>query len=123
MPVTSALVLAMSVLVTASAPLAQEQAAEAAIRAIVEAQVKAWNAGDGVAYASAVSPDVSFTNLFGMVIDIDNEVRNVKAMPAGIVVPADGIVRTQLMEVFVRRDGRWLIEAYHNVDLEPGARP
>lgn len=52
-------------------------------------------------------------------VDIDNEVRGVKAMPAGIVVPADGIVRTQLMEVFVRRDGRWWIEAYHNVDTKP----
>jgi len=46
-------------------------------------------------------------------------VHGVKSMPAGIVVPPDGIVRTQLMEVFVRRDGRWLIEAYHNVDVKP----
>ena len=53
------------------------------------------------------------------IVDIDNEVRGVKAMPAGIVVPPDGIVRTQLMEVFVRRDGRWWIEAYHNVDTKP----
>ena len=59
-----------------------------------------------------VSPDVA-------IVDIDNEVRGVKAMPAGIVVPPDGIVRTQLMEVFVRRDGRWWIEAYHNVDVKP----
>lgn len=59
-----------------------------------------------------VSPDVA-------IVDIDNEVRGVKAMPAGIVVPPDGIVRTQLMEVFVRRDGRWWIEACHNVDVKP----
>ena len=39
-------------------------------------------------------------------------------MPAGIVVPPDGIVRTQLMEVFVRRGDRWWIEAYHNVDTK-----
>ena len=63
-----------------------------------------------------VTPDVA-------IVDIDNEVRGVKAMPAGIVVPADGVVRTQLMEVFVRRDGRWLIEAYHNVDVKPAAKP
>ena len=68
MPVMSALVLALLVLVTASAPVAQDQSAEAAIRAIVDAQVKAWNAGDAAAYASAVSPDVSFTKLFGMVM-------------------------------------------------------
>ena len=59
-----------------------------------------------------VTPDVA-------IVDIDNQVRGVKAMPAGIVVPADGIVKTQLMEVFVRRNGRWSIEAYHNVDVKP----
>ena len=59
-----------------------------------------------------VTPDVA-------IVDIDNQVRGVKAMPAGIVVPADGIVKTQLMEIFVRRNGRWSIEAYHNVDVKP----
>ena len=57
------------------------------------------------------------------IVDIDNEVRGVKAMPAGILVPPDGVIRTQLMEVFVRRDGQWRIEAYHNVDLKPTAAP
>ncbi|MEP6591827.1 MAG: SgcJ/EcaC family oxidoreductase [Gemmatimonadota bacterium] len=59
-----------------------------------------------------VTPDVA-------IVDIDNEVRGVTAMPAGIVVPPDGIVRTQLMEVFVRRGHRWWVEAYHNVDTKP----
>ena len=59
-----------------------------------------------------ITPDVA-------IVDIDNEVHGVKAMPAGIVVPKDGIIRTQLMEVFVKRDGGWWIEAYHNVDLKP----
>ena len=63
-----------------------------------------------------VTPDVA-------IVDIDNEVHGVKAMPAGISVPADGVIRTQLMEVFVRRDGTWLVEAYHNVDLKPAAKP
>lgn len=40
-------------------------------------------------------------------------------MPAGIAVPENGTVRTQLMAVFVRRDGGWQIEAYHNVDTKP----
>jgi len=59
-----------------------------------------------------VTPDVAL-------VDIDNEVHGVKAMPAGIPVPPDGIIKTQLMEVFVRRDGRWWVEAYHNVDTKP----
>ena len=39
--------------------------------------------------------------------------------PAGIVLPPDGVMRTQLLEVFVKRNGRWVIEAYHNVDTKP----
>jgi len=153
-------VICLAVLLSSSvASFAQTDAAsEAAIRRIVAEQARAWNAGDGAGYARDVAPDVSFTNLFGMVmygkpafekrhseilatfykgttkkhelrrirfvtpdvaiVDIDNEVHGVKSMPAGIVVPADGIIRTQLMEVFARRDGRWLVEAYHNVDLK-----
>lgn len=138
---------------------AQDQQAEAPIRAIVAAQVAAWDAGDGTAYAKDLAPEASFTNLFGMVmygapsfaerhrqilstfykgttkhhairrirfvtpdvaiVDIDNEVRGVKSMPAGIAVPADGVIKTQLMEVFVRRGEWWWVEAYHNVDMKP----
>ena len=57
-----------------------------------------------------------------MIVDIDNEVHGVKSMPGGIVVPVDGVIRTQLMEVFVRRAGVWWVEAYHNVDLKPAPR-
>jgi uncharacterized protein (TIGR02246 family) len=53
------------------------------------------------------------------IVDIDNEVHGVTAMPGGIAVPKDGVVKTQLMEVFARREGRWRIEAYHNVDVKP----
>ena len=66
------------------------------------------DAGDGTRYANHLAPEASFTNL-----------RGVKAMPGGIALPTDGVVRTQLMEVFVRRDGQWWIEAYHNVDTKP----
>lgn len=133
----------------------QDSAAEAQIRSIVAAQVTAWDAGDGKAFAKDLAPDASFTNRFGTVmygpalfaerhreilatfykgttrhdsirrirfvtpdvaiVDIDSEVRGVKAMPAGIATAPDGINRTQLMEVFVRRGDRWWIEAYHNV--------
>ena len=143
--------------------LAQDEAAEAAIRSIIADQVVAWDAGDGTRYANHLAPEVSFTNLFGMVmygapafvsrhneilstfykgtkkkhvirrirfvtpdvaiVDIDNEVHGVKAMPGGIMVPPDGVVKTQLMEVFVRREGQWWIEAYHNVDVKPAAKP
>jgi hypothetical protein len=34
-----------------------------------------------------------------------------------MAVPPDGVVRTELMQVFVRRDGEWIIEAYHNVPI------
>ena len=63
---------------------------------------------------------VRFVTADVAIVDVDNAITGVKAMPAGIAVPPDGVLRTQLMEVFVRRDGRWWIEAYHNVDVKPG---
>ena len=151
--------LAVLFTLAALAPLPQTGArAESEIRRIIADQVTAWNAGDGARYAEAVSPDVSFTNIFGMVmygraafvarhieilstfykgttkvqavrrirfltpdvavVDIDNEVRGVKSLPGGLRVPADGVVKTQLMEIFVRRDRGWQMEAYHNVDVK-----
>lgn len=61
-----------------------------------------------------VTPDVA-------IVDIDNEVHQVTTMPPGIPVPVDGVLKTQLMQVFVRRGDRWWIEAYHNVDLKSAA--
>jgi len=59
-----------------------------------------------------VTPDVA-------IVDIDNEVRGIKTMPAGVALPPGGVLKTQLMEVYVRRNGQWWIEAYHNVDTKP----
>ena len=153
------LIVAVMVLSLSARPPAQSAAAEAQIRNIVARQAAAWNRGDGPAYAADVGADVSFTNLFGMVlygapefarrhtqilatfykgttkvqqvrrirfvtpdvaiVDIDNEIRGVKSLPPGITVPPDGVIKTQLMEVFVRRGDRWVVEAYHNVDMKP----
>jgi uncharacterized protein (TIGR02246 family) len=153
----AALVLALTLGQDASLST-NDVAAEQAIRTIVAGQAGAWNAGDAKGYAREVAPDVSFTNLFGMVmyghdaferrhaeilttfykgtvkshvvrrirfvtvdvaiVDIDNEVRGVRSLPSGLAVPKDGVVKTRLMEVFVRRNGRWWVEAYHNVDVK-----
>ena len=155
------LVIALALLWTISTA-SEDSKAEVPIRDIVAEQAAAWNAGDGLAYARHMAPEVSFTNIFGMVmygasafaarhqeilgtfykgtqkrhvirrirfvtpevaiVDIDNEVHGVKVMPAGLAVPADGVLRTQLMEVFVRRNDVWVVEAYHNVDTKPAAK-
>ena len=65
---------------------------------------------------------IRFITADAAIVDIDNEVRGVKAMPGGIAVPPDGVVKTQLMEVFVHRNGRWWVEAYHNVDVKSSSR-
>jgi uncharacterized protein (TIGR02246 family) len=156
----AAIVLALNLAQSAQTPAGDSP--EQQIRAIVADQARSWNAGDGRGFASAMSQDLSFTNLFGMVmfgreafeqrqveilatffkdtrkshtvrrirfitpdvaiVDIDNEVRGVRALPAGVPVPADGILRSQLMEVFARRDGRWVVEAFHNVDVKTAPR-
>ncbi len=59
-----------------------------------------------------VTPDVA-------IVDEDTEVHGIKAMPAGITLASDGVLRTRLQQVFVKRDGTWWVEAYHNVDLKP----
>lgn len=59
-----------------------------------------------------VTPDVA-------IVDVDTEVKGIKAMPAGVTLASDGVLRTRLLQVFVKRDGAWRIEAYHNVDLKP----
>jgi hypothetical protein len=46
----------------------QDTAAEAALRAIVDEQAAAWNAGDGVAYSQHLALEASFANIFGMVM-------------------------------------------------------
>jgi uncharacterized protein (TIGR02246 family) len=58
-------------------------------------------------------------------VDVDTEIRGVRAMPPGVTLPADGVLRTRLLQVFVKRKGAWWIEAYHNVDLKtpPGGQP
>src|SRR3954470_21041094 len=63
---------------------------------------------------------IRFVSADVALVDVDNEIHGVRSMPGGIAVPADGVIKTQLMEVFVRRSGSWWIEAYHNVDVKPG---
>jgi len=51
------------------------------------------------------------------IVDIDNEIHGLTTTPSGAPVTGDGVSKTLLMEVFVRRDGRWLMEAFHNTDV------
>jgi uncharacterized protein (TIGR02246 family) len=157
--VRALLLMVLAITLSSAHAAAQTTADETAIRTIVAEQAGAWTAGDAAGYASRVAAEVSFTNLFGMVmygkpafdarhkeilasffkgttkkhavrkvrfvtpdvaiVDIDNEVHGVKTMPAGVVIPPGGVLKSQLMQVFVRRGGQWWVEAYHNVDTKP----
>jgi len=52
-----------------------------------------------------------------VIVDIDNEIHGLTNTPSGAPVTGDGVSKTLLMEVFVKRDGHWLMEAFHNVDV------
>ena len=52
------------------------------------------------------------------IVDVDTEVRGLANMPPGVTVGRDGMLRTRLLQVFVKRNGEWWIEAYHNVDVK-----
>ena len=109
------LLLSSSVPASAQPPAASETT----IRQIVAAQARAMYGAEALAQRHAqilatfykgttknhrvrrirfITPDVA-------IVDIDNEVPGVKAMPAGIAVPSDDVIRTQLMQVLVRRNG------------------
>jgi uncharacterized protein (TIGR02246 family) len=135
---------------------------DAAIRALIDAQTAAWNAGDGRGYAADFAPSGTFVNVVGQrhvgreafaqrhveilrgffrgsvlvpdvrrlrrladgaaLAEIDVDVRGAPAMPPGVAA-FHGVLRTRLLQVYARRDGRWWIEAHHNVDLKPAAFP
>ena len=62
-----------------------------------------------------VTPDVA-------IVDIDAEVRAVGKIPPGISIASVGVLRTRLQQVFVKRAGRWWVEAYHNVAVVASTR-
>lgn len=100
---------------------------EAQIRAIVEEQVTAWNAGDAVAFSKSFAENGSFTNIRGTVfygrpdvaiVDLATELSNLTGAPPGVRPNAAGRIVTRLQQVFVKDSGVWRVESYHNVDVK-----
>jgi uncharacterized protein (TIGR02246 family) len=58
-----------------------------------------------------VRPDVA-------IVDIATEVSQLRGAPPGVKPGADGSIHTRLQEVFVKDDGEWRVESYHNVDVK-----
>jgi uncharacterized protein (TIGR02246 family) len=53
------------------------------------------------------------------VVDIDAELSGYTGLPPGLRTEPDGVIRTRLQEVLVKESGRWMIAAFHNVDIKP----
>jgi uncharacterized protein (TIGR02246 family) len=60
--------------VVAAAPDRARAADDAAIRALLAAQVEAWNRGDAAAWSKPFAPDADFVNIFGMVFTTRKEI-------------------------------------------------
>jgi len=58
-----------------------------------------------------VRPDVA-------IVDIATKVGRLRGAPPGVKLGADGSIHTRLQEVFVKDDGEWRVESYHNVDVK-----
>jgi uncharacterized protein (TIGR02246 family) len=58
-----------------------------------------------------VTPEVA-------IVDANVELGNITGTLA-IPVSADGVLHTRLLQVLVKREGAWWIEAYHNVAVRP----
>jgi uncharacterized protein (TIGR02246 family) len=53
------------------------------------------------------------------VVDIDTELTGFAGLPPTVRAWPDGVLRTRLQQVLVKREGIWWIEAYHNVEARP----
>lgn len=58
-----------------------------------------------------VRPDVA-------IVDLATELSNLSGAPPGIRPNAAGRIDTRLQQVFVKENGVWLVESYHNVDVK-----
>ena len=58
-----------------------------------------------------IRPDVAL-------VDVDTEMRGFKALPPGVHAPADGALRTRLLQVMSKERDDWWIAAYHNIDVK-----
>lgn len=61
---------------------------------------------------------IHFPNPDVAVVDLNAAVSNYQSLPAGVNPPADGVLRTSLMQVFIRTSSGWRMVAYHNVDIK-----
>jgi uncharacterized protein (TIGR02246 family) len=52
------------------------------------------------------------------VADLGAAVSDYQALPPGVREPPDGVLRTSLLQVFVRNGPAWRVVAYHNVVLK-----
>ena len=58
-----------------------------------------------------VRPDVA-------IVDLATEVSNLSGAPPGVRPNAAGRIVTRLQQVFVKENGIWQVESYHNVDVK-----
>jgi len=63
-----------------------------------------------------------FIRMDVVVVDIDAELRDIAAVPNGLVAMPDGAVHTKLLMVLVKERGGWWISAYHNVAVSTASR-
>jgi uncharacterized protein (TIGR02246 family) len=61
---------------------------------------------------------IHFPNPDVAIVDLDAAVSNYRTLPPGIKVSADGVLRTSLLQVFLRTEQGWRMVVYHNVDLK-----
>jgi len=56
-------------------------------------------------------------------IELGIELSGYHGMPPGIPNPPDGVMRTRMLQVLKKVDGKWTIEAFYNVNVLPITTP
>jgi len=61
---------------------------------------------------------IHFPNPEVAIADLSAAVSGYQTLPPGVESPADGVLRTSLLQVFIRAESGWRVVAYHNVDVK-----
>jgi len=67
--------------------------------------------------------EIRFVSKDVAVVDIDTELVNFAAVPAGVKPWPDGVLRTRLQQVLVKVVNAWWITGYHDVDAKVSDSP
>lgn len=61
---------------------------------------------------------IKFISDNAAIVELETEITNYKGLPPGVKASEDQILRTSMLQVFVKENDEWKVAAFHNVDVK-----